>query len=75
MPPAFTGHGIYLLNPLMGLVWLLIGLLIAFYVYSDSSKRYPRGSLAPLIWTVAVVFGGLLVLLLYLLVRPPERRD
>lgn len=59
----------------MGVLWLVIGILIAFYVYSDASRRYPRGSPAPLVWTIAVVVGGLLVLILYLLVRPEERRE
>ncbi|WP_143522026.1 hypothetical protein [Pyrodictium delaneyi] len=59
-----------------GLVWLFLGLLVAFFVYSDASGRYPRGSLAPLAWAVGVVFGGLLVLLIYLVVRPSgERRE
>lgn len=59
---------------LLNLLVLVINLLIAFWVYRDSSRRYPPGSLAPLIWGIAALIGGLLVVILYLLVRPPERR-
>ena len=74
VPHAPTFLPLSFFNSLVWILWLVIGVLIAFYVYSDASRRYPRGSLAPLVWTVAVVFGGLLVLVLYFLVRPPERR-
>ncbi len=73
MPPLMSGLHV-LFTGFVNLLVLLINLLIALWVYQDSSRRYPPGSLAPFVWGIAALIGGLLVVILYLLVRPPERR-
>lgn len=62
------------LGLLLAALLLAAWLAVTVYVYRDASLRYPRGSLAPLIWALATLLGGPLVLLFYLLVRPPRGR-
>jgi len=65
--------GLSLLTGLLKLPLLILWALLAAWVYVDASRRYPPGSLAPIIWGLATLLGGILVVLLYLLVRPPKR--
>ena len=73
MPPMMGGLW-FLATGVVNLLIFILWLALAIWVYSDSSRRYPPGSLAPLIWALATLIGGILVVILYLLVRPPERR-
>jgi hypothetical protein len=71
--PPLGGIG-FLAAGVFNLIIFLVWLVLALWVYSDASRRYPQGSIAPLIWALATLIGGILVVILYLLVRPPERR-
>ncbi len=57
-----------------GLLALLILLFGAVLVYRDAARRYPPGSLAPLVWFFVALILGPLGWLLYLVLRPPFRR-
>lgn len=72
MPPL-GGIG-FLAAGVLNLLILLAWLVLALWVYSDASRRYSQDSVAPIIWALATLIGGILVVILYLLVRPPERR-
>jgi len=54
------------------LAWLVWG-IIALMVMDDASDRYPLGSGKPLLWAL-LVFLCPIMLLIYLLVRPRNRR-
>ncbi len=79
--PGFMAVFHWMFAGIVLLVELVIATAAAWYVYNDSSKRYPEDSPAPVVWAVVMFFAflaglvpGLVLLLLYLLVRPPRRR-
>ena len=79
--PGFAAVFHWMFAGILLLVELVIAAVAAWYVYSDSSKRYPEDSPAPIVWAVVVFFAflagfvpGLVLLVLYLVVRPPRRR-
>ncbi len=53
---------------------ILVGvwILILFWVYRDAVRRYPHGSMKPVLWFVTVFFLHLLGLVLYILLRPEK---
>jgi len=49
-----------------------IWLLILIWVYRDAVKRYPYGSMKPLLWLLVVFFTHFVGLILYILLRPEK---
>lgn len=52
-------------------VGLVIGGLIAYYIYNDSGKR----GMNQVVWAVCGFLFGLLTLIIYLVVRKPEQHS
>ena len=52
---------------IFAVVMLVIGILIAIWVYKDAEKRGSSGAL----WLVIVIFTGIIGLIIWLVVRPP----
>jgi len=50
-----------------GLVWFIIWILIAVWVYKDAEKRGKSGVL----WLIVVILLGLIGIIIWLIVRPP----
>ncbi len=59
------------------ILWVIIGLMIIFFliwigvsiwVYKDAKKR---GEDSPVIWLLVTLFGGLVGLIVWLVIRPP----
>jgi H+/Cl- antiporter ClcA len=59
------------------ILWVIIGLMLLFFliwigvsiwVYKDAKKR---GEDSPIIWLLVTLFGGLVGLIVWLVVRPP----
>ena len=48
-------------------IWFVIAILIAIWVYRDAEKR---GSSGPL-WLIIVIITGIIGIIIWLLVRPP----
>jgi len=61
---ALFGLGLMCIIPL---VWLIIAILIAIWVYRDAEKRGSSGAL----WLIIVIFTGIIGLIIWLVVRPP----
>ncbi|MEB3778814.1 MAG: PLDc N-terminal domain-containing protein [Desulfurococcales archaeon] len=70
-------EGVFIMTGLIGfwLLFILIAILIAVWVYRDAQRRYPGDSTVPLIWLLIVLITGIIGLIVYLIVRPPERRE
>ncbi len=49
------------------IIWFIIAILIALWVYKDAEKRGKSGVL----WLLVVLVGGLLGIIIWLIVRPP----
>ena len=49
------------------IVFLIIGLLLAIWVYKDAQKRGSSGAL----WLIIVILTGIIGLIIWLVVRPP----
>ncbi len=62
MPFAFGG-----LCFLWVIIWFVIFLLIALWVYRDAEKRGKSGAL----WLIIVIILGLIGIIIWLIVRPP----
>jgi heme/copper-type cytochrome/quinol oxidase subunit 2 len=54
---------------LVPIVWLVIGILIAIWVYKDAESRGMNGAL----WLIVVILTGIIGLIIYLLVRAGEK--
>jgi len=52
---------------ILPIIWLVIAILIAIWVYRDAEKRGSSGAL----WLVIVIFTGIIGLIIWLVVRPP----
>lgn len=61
---ALFGLGMFCIIPI---IWLIIGILIAIWVYKDAEKRGTSGAL----WLVIVILTGIIGLIIWLVVRPP----
>jgi len=53
---------------IFAVVWFVIWLLVAIWVYKDAEKRGANGVL----WLIVVVLLGIIGLIIYLVVRPKE---
>ena len=53
------------------IIWFVIFILIAIWVYKDAERRGKSGAL----WLIIVIILGLIGILIWLLVRPPIMRD
>ncbi|MEM3738159.1 MAG: zinc ribbon domain-containing protein [Thermoplasmata archaeon] len=51
------------------IIWLVIWILIAIWVYKDAEKRGMSG----ILWLIIVVLLGLIGLIIYIVVRKPEQ--
>ena len=49
------------------LIWFIVWILVAIWVYKDAEKRGKSGAL----WLVIVILLGLLGIIIWLVVRPP----
>jgi hypothetical protein len=54
----------------LGLITLCITIYIAYFMYTDANARGQNGVL----WALIGVFGGLLGLIIWLLVRPEKKQ-
>jgi heme/copper-type cytochrome/quinol oxidase subunit 2 len=54
---------------LVPIIWLVIGILIAIWVYRDAESRGMNGAL----WLIIVILTGIIGLIIYLLVRAGEK--
>jgi len=61
---ALFGLGLACILPI---IWLVIAILIAIWVYRDAEKRDSSGAL----WLIIVIFTGIIGLIIWLVVRPP----
>ncbi len=61
---ALFGLGAFCILPL---IWFIIAIVIAIWVYRDAEKRGSSGAL----WLIIVIFTGLIGLIIWLIVRPP----
>lgn len=61
---AFLGLGLMCILPL---IFFIIAIVIAIWVYKDAEKRGSSGAL----WLVIVIFTGIIGLIIWLVVRPP----
>jgi len=52
---------------IFGLVWFIIWILVAIWVYKDAEKRGSSGVL----WLIIVILLGLIGIIIWLVVRPP----
>ncbi len=63
-PWAFWGFaGLMCFLPI---IWIIIAILIAIWVYRDAEKRGSSGAL----WLIIVIFTGIIGLIIWLVVRP-----
>ena len=61
---ALFGLGLVCILPI---IWFVIAILIAIWVYRDAEKRDSSGAL----WLIIVIFTGIIGLIIWLVVRPP----
>ena len=61
---ALFGLGLVCILPI---IWFIIAILIAVWVYRDAEKRDSSGAL----WLIIVIFTGIIGLIIWLIVRPP----
>lgn len=61
---ALFGMGLFCIFPI---IMLIIGIVIAIWVYKDAERRGSSGVL----WLVIVIFTGIIGLIIWLVVRPP----
>ena len=61
---ALFGLGLACILPI---IWFIIAILIAIWVYRDAEKRDSSGAL----WLIIVIFTGIIGLIIWLVVRPP----
>ena len=64
-PEVFFGFGILALMIAIGVLWFVVAILIAVWVYRDAERRGMNGVL----WALLVFIGNLIGLLIYLIVR------
>lgn len=62
---AFLGLGLVCI--ILPIIWLVIGILIAIWVYKDAEKRGSSGAL----WLIIVILTGIIGLIIWLVIRPP----
>ena len=65
-PGAVLGLGLAACA-IFALVWFVIWILIAIWVYKDAEKRGSSGAL----WLILVILLGIIGIIIWLVVRPP----
>jgi len=64
---AWTFLGLAGLMCIIPIIMLIIGIVLAIWVYKDAEKRGSSGAL----WLIIVLFLGIIGLIIWLVVRPP----
>ncbi|MEF8848600.1 MAG: zinc ribbon domain-containing protein [Candidatus Thermoplasmatota archaeon] len=64
-PGIFAGLAGFLC--MIPVIWLVVAILIAVWVYKDAEKRDSSGAL----WLIIVIVTGIIGLIVWLVVRPP----
>jgi len=60
--------GLFACTGIFAVVWFVIWILVAIWVYKDATSRGANGVL----WLIVVVLLGIIGLIIYLVVRPKE---
>lgn len=61
---ALLGLGLVCIIPI---IWLIIAIVIAIWVYKDAEKRGKSGAL----WLIIVILTGIIGLIIWFVIRPP----
>ena len=64
-PEVIFGFGILALMIAIGVIWFVVAILIAVWVYRDAEKRGESGAL----WLLIVLITGIIGLIIWLIVR------
>jgi len=64
---AWSLFGLGILCLVLPIIWFIIGILIAIWVYKDAEKRGSSGVL----WLIIVILIGIVGLIIWLVIRPP----
>lgn len=64
-PEVFFGFGILALMISFAVIWFVVAILIAVWVYRDAEKRGENGAL----WLIIVLIAGIIGLIIWLIVR------
>jgi len=64
-PEVLFGLGIFALMIAIAVLWFVVAILIAVWVYRDAEKRGENGAL----WLIIVLITGILGLIIWLIVR------
>jgi len=67
---AFMGLGL-IVCAIIGIIWFVIWILVAIWVYKDAEKRGKSGVL----WLLIVIITGLLGLIIWLVVRGEKEKS
>ncbi len=59
--------GLSLVMCIVPIIWFIIAILIAIWVYKDANKRGSSGAL----WLIIVILTGIVGLIIWLVIRPP----
>jgi len=59
--------GIFGIMCIVPIIWFIIAILIAIWVYKDAEKRGSSGVL----WLIIVILTGIIGLIIWLVIRPP----
>lgn len=64
-PEVLFGFGILALMISFAVIWFVVAILIAVWVYRDAEKRGENGAL----WLIIVLIAGIIGLIIWLIVR------
>lgn len=65
--PFIAGSFFMVLCVLVPVIWLIVAILIAVWVYKDAEKRGENGAL----WLIIVILTSIIGLIIWVIVRPP----
>jgi TctA family transporter len=65
IPELYLGFGILALMIAISVLWFVVAILIAVWVYRDAEKRGENGAL----WLIIVLITGIIGLIIWLIVR------
>lgn len=65
VPELFLGFGILALMIAIGVLWFVVAILIAVWVYRDAESRGESGAL----WLIIVLITGIIGLIIWLIIR------
>ena len=63
---AAAAAGIFGIMCIIPIIWFIIGILIAIWVYKDAEKRGSSG----ILWLIIVLITGIIGLIIWLVIRP-----